>query len=92
MSTEFPPPAAFVDGSAFPVVPDIETVCVCVASILKPATGLLEELSVMALFPSNSFVNTPLQVPYALKPSPILLTSPTNSGTGVLVVPEPLNV
>ena len=66
MSTGFPPPAAFVDGSAFPVVPDIETVCVCVASILKPATGLLEELSVMALFPSNSFVNTPLKVPYAL--------------------------
>ena len=63
MSTEFPPPAAFVDGSAFPVVPDIETVCVCVASILKPATGLVELAPVILLFPSNSFVNTPLAVP-----------------------------
>ena len=62
----------------------------CVASILKPATGLVEELPVILLFPSNSFVNIPLAVPCALYPSDILLTSPVKVGVGLLVVPETL--
>ena len=70
-----------------PVLP--VTSCPCEASIVKPDTGLVDALSVILLSPLLVFVNTPVAVPAALKPSDIFVISPVIDWLAAANVPSP---